>query len=61
MPQINIDVEDFKSRVQLAKLNLSNLALPSQRLKFLDNASSEVITIMQVDQGLIESIENGNW
>lgn len=52
--------KDFIARAELAKLDLNDLVKPCQRLQFSCDASDNDITIMQVNEELLQLIEAGN-
>ena len=52
--------EDFKSRIQLAKLDPNDLQLPSFRLKFHSQACTDNFSLMQVNNDMLQLIEEGN-
>ena len=51
--------QDFQARAQLAKLDLDDLVKPCQRLKF-SNVCANDLTLMEVNDELLEFIESGN-
>ena len=59
MEEENTLLQDFKDRVQLAKLDPSDLQQPSLRLKFNDFASNDEYSLMQVNKEMLKLVEEG--
>ncbi|CAK8695453.1 unnamed protein product [Clavelina lepadiformis] len=57
MSEVNLD--DLRSRVDLAKLELDELLQPAQVLKFAGSAADDNFTLLQLDKDVLQSLEEG--